>query len=204
VETLYLVRHAQSRPKASQHHSRWELSARGFEQAKQLAHLLQPLRIRKIFSSPYTRCLQTVTPFAAAGDVQVTVVDGLRERLVARGFVENFGEIWEKSWEDFDYAPPGCESSSEAQNRFVDAVANIADSAGPGPSAISTHGNVIGLFLNWIDRKAGLQECEMLMNPDVIRIVKRDREFIWDRDFRLQGLADIATDFRETPFEKSG
>jgi 2,3-bisphosphoglycerate-dependent phosphoglycerate mutase len=134
--------------------------------------------------------------------IQVTVIDELRERLVLKEITDGFYEIWCRSWDDFNFALPGCETSAEAQNRFVRAVKAIVDEYSQKPIAISTHGNVIGLFLNWVDNSTGRKEAEQLKNPDVVRVVRRDGVFAWDRNFRLRGLETIATDHRETPVDR--
>jgi len=202
--TLYLIRHAQSRPRESQHHSQWVLSERGRHQAERLTPLLEPLGIRRLYSSPFTRCLETIGPFAAASGLDVHVVDDLRERLVVKTWVEDFEEVWSRSWTDFEYALPGCEPSMPAQDRFARAVVTIVEECADGPIAISSHGNVIALFLNWIDGAAGREEADALTNPDVLRISRRDDAFIWDREFRLPGLEEIASDYRETPVVRDG
>ncbi|MBO0713429.1 MAG: histidine phosphatase family protein [Acidimicrobiales bacterium] len=65
---ILLVRHAKAG-----HRSRWEgddderpLSRRGHQQARKLARLLAPYRPRRLVSSPYVRCVQTLAPLAAA------------------------------------------------------------------------------------------------------------------------------------------
>ena len=66
--TSVLVRHAS----AGDRHD-WEgddrlrpLDARGRRQADALVELLRPLEIRRVVSSPYVRCVETVEPLAAA------------------------------------------------------------------------------------------------------------------------------------------
>lgn len=63
---IYLVRHAKAGDRDA-----WDgddrlrpLSKPGREQAKALADLLAPYPIRRILSSPYLRCVQTVEPLA--------------------------------------------------------------------------------------------------------------------------------------------
>ena len=81
-------------------------------------------------------------------------------------------------------------------------MTGITDGHDQNPLAICTHGNVIGLFLNWVDNSAGQKEAEQLKNPDVVRVVRRGGMFAWDRSFRLKGLETIATHQRETPVER--
>ncbi len=199
METIiYLIRHAQSHPSTRLHSSEWPLSAFGQIQAEKLGDLLEPLGIEVLFSSPFTRCLRTVRPFADKAGLDVVVKEDLRERLVAKEIVKDFQEIWRRSWGDFNFALPGCESSLDAQQRFVAAVKDIFAGYSDKTIGISTHGNVMGLLLNHIDRAFGREQADRLTNPDVVRVVANDR-LVWDREFRLPGLENIATDYKETP-----
>jgi 2,3-bisphosphoglycerate-dependent phosphoglycerate mutase len=198
---LYLVRHAQCMPKRSQAFSEWALSPVGAHQAEELAGLLEPLEIANVFSSPFTRTLETARPFAQKRRLAIRVVDALRERLLTneRGLPSD--EVWRKSWEDFSFCLPGCESSLAAQARICGAIRDIVQTA-EGTSAIFTHGNVIPLFLNALRRTVGRADAEALTNPDVLKISWRGGAFTWDRAFRLSGLARIATDHTQTPTEQ--
>jgi 2,3-bisphosphoglycerate-dependent phosphoglycerate mutase len=200
--TLYLIRHAQSLPSAAVHHAEWPLSELDRDQSFALAPLLRQLRIERVFSSPYRRCLDTVRPFLDAHDVPMAVHEDLRERLISHGLIDGFLEIWRRSWEDFHFSLPGCESSAVAQQRFVEAVTGITGEHAGATVGISSHGNVIGLFTNHVDREFRREATEAMRNPDVIRIVAQAGEFHWDRDFRLPGLDVIATDHAVTPFVK--
>ena len=196
--SIYLIRHAQSHPSTRLHNSEWPLSTVGQVQAVKLGDLLVPLGIEVLFSSPFARCLQTIQPFAGKSGLGIVVEEDLRERALAREFVRDFQDIWRRSWDDFDFALPGGESSFDAQHRFVAAVADIFAGHSNKTIGITTHGNVMGLFLNHIDRVFGREQAERLRNPDVVRIVANHR-LVWDREFRLSGLENIATDNKETP-----
>jgi 2,3-bisphosphoglycerate-dependent phosphoglycerate mutase len=64
LTTVYLLRHAQGQADRHILESDWPLSTRGREQAEGLKVLLAPLGIDVIYTSPYTRAVDTVTPFA--------------------------------------------------------------------------------------------------------------------------------------------
>ena len=79
--TSVLVRHAS----AGDRHD-WDgddslrpLDARGREQAAQLVELLRPLEVRRIVSSPFTRCVETVEPLADALGLSVELDGRLAE-----------------------------------------------------------------------------------------------------------------------------
>jgi len=173
----------------------------GAQQAEELAGLLEPLEITNVFSSPFIRTIETAKPFAQMHGLVIRVVDDLRERLLTNEAGLPSDEVWRRSWEDFSFCLPGCESSLAAQARICRAIGGIAESV-EGTSAIFTHGNVIPLFLNALTRTVGRAEAEALTNPDVLKVSWRSGAFAWDRAFRLPGLARIATDHRQTPVEQ--
>lgn len=195
---VYLIRHAQSRPSAAVAHSEWPLSRTGQRQAQRLGELLLPLGIERLISSPFARCLETIRPFAERSGLKVAVHEGLRERHLGASF-DDFPEVWRRSWDDFDFAVPGFESSRDAQRRFVEAMEEILTEGDGRTIGVCGHGNVIGLYLNHLDRRNGRETAERLANPDVLRIGRDGRTTTWDRSFRLAGLADLATDPSQTP-----
>jgi len=198
---VYLIRHAQSQPSASTDHALWPLSRRGQEQAASLAELLEPLGIERMYCSPYTRCVQTIAPFAKRCGLEVTTIDDLREMLIVNEHVDDFRVVWRRVWEDFGYAVPGCESAVEAQHRFIEAVDGVVRESLGRTIGIGAHGMVIGLFLNSLDSSFGREETEAILNPDVIRIEAHDGRFARDASFRIEGLAEIASHPDETPYE---
>jgi len=199
ITTAYLIRHAQSRPSEQVRHSDWPLSDLGKAQANRLSELLLSLGIERLVSSPFTRCLQTIGPFAKRVGLQVVVCDDLRERNLGIGISDDFGAIWRKSWKDFDFALPGFESSRDAQRRFVDAMRRILRQHEGRTIGVCAHGNVIGLYLNHLDGRNGRETAERLTNPDVLRLHTEGDVVEWEHSFRLPGLAGLATDPADTP-----
>ena len=199
--TLYLIRHAQSHQSRETDNAEWPLSARGHEQAEALAPLLGPLGIESLYSSPYIRARQTVMPFAGQAGLGIEIHEGLRERRISHGLIDNFFEVWAQSWDDFEFALANCETSSDAQARFVAAVREIVDANQGQTLGIAAHGNVIGLFLNHLDPAFGRADADALQNPDLRKVVRRDGAYHWDRSFRVEALAKIWTDHRQTPID---
>jgi 8-oxo-dGTP diphosphatase len=79
--TSVLVRHASAgdRDQWTVEDRLRPLDARGRRQAAALVELLRPLGVRRVVSSPYVRCVETVEPLAAALDLQVEADDRLAE-----------------------------------------------------------------------------------------------------------------------------
>jgi phosphohistidine phosphatase SixA len=79
--TSVLLRHA-----SAGHRLDWEhddhlrpLDARGRRQSTDLVELLRPFGVRRILSSSYVRCVQTVEPLAAALGLEVELDERLKE-----------------------------------------------------------------------------------------------------------------------------
>jgi 8-oxo-dGTP diphosphatase len=79
--TVYLLRHARAGRRSA-----WKgddelrpLSKVGQRQADGIVDVLGPVDIEQILSSPYVRCVETVEPIADARNLEIDVVDELRE-----------------------------------------------------------------------------------------------------------------------------
>ena len=200
MTTLYLIRHAQSQPRPERAEPDWPLSARGEDQARGLVAVLRPLGIQRLYCSPYRRCRDTLGPFAHTAGLEVVLEERLRERRIARGWISDFRDVWRRSWEDFDYALEGGETSRACRRRVVAAVAAIV-SRHPGETlGLGSHGNAIALFLSHVDPTFGLVEATRIRTPEISRVVHRDGRYVWERDFSAgPAFEALATDFRETP-----
>lgn len=80
---LYFVRHGESEANIQHEMSNrgWKhgLTAKGREQAAALAHNLRTLNVRKIFTSPLMRAVQTAEILADGLGLEVEITDALRE-----------------------------------------------------------------------------------------------------------------------------
>jgi 2,3-bisphosphoglycerate-dependent phosphoglycerate mutase len=201
--TLYFIRHAQSNPQHSLDNSEYPLSEVGEKQADDIVPLLQTLNLTRMYCSPFLRCRQTIRPFVKQTNIEVSTHEALREMKSAAGLIADFEAVWQQSWDDSGFALPGCESSREAVTRFSGAVAAIV-AGHPGETiGISSHGHVIGLFLNQLQSSFGGNETKALRNPDIIKVTHAAGQFEWDRGFDVPGLSRIATSYTHVHVEIS-
>jgi len=79
--TSILLRHASAGHRLDFEHDDHlrPLDARGRRQAEDLVELLQPFDVRRVLSSHYVRCVQTVEPLAEALTLEVELDDRLKE-----------------------------------------------------------------------------------------------------------------------------
>ncbi|MBJ2120411.1 NUDIX hydrolase [Arthrobacter sp. MSA 4-2] len=83
---LIIVRHAKAKPRSSWSRAEGErpLAATGRRQAVAVSRLLQAWRPERVISSPWVRCVQTVSPYVAKADAKLKLVDAITEHDAAR------------------------------------------------------------------------------------------------------------------------
>jgi 2,3-bisphosphoglycerate-dependent phosphoglycerate mutase len=196
--TLNFLRHAQSSPRHSLDNSEYPLSEIGEKQADAIVPILQTLNLKRMYCSPFLRCRQTIRPFVDRSRIEVSTHDDLREKTSTLGLIADFQAVWQRSWDDFHFALPNCESSREAATRFCGAIRSIVRGHAGETIGVSSHGHVIGLFLNQLDASFGGNETRGLRHPDIIRVSHAAERFEWDRGFDIPGLSEIATNYAHT------
>lgn len=167
MNTFYLVRHA---------HSAWSpdenrpLSDQGLADANRVADILQQFPISMIFSSPYQRARQTITPLAALLDIDVKIEPDLRERFLSDSEVEDFFTAVEATWEDWSYNHPGGESNLVAQERGLTVISGLQEKYNSEHIVLSTHGNLLTLILQHFDPTINYWFWKSLTMPDIYRL----------------------------------
>ncbi|MDX6591408.1 MAG: 8-oxo-(d)GTP phosphatase [Gaiellales bacterium] len=86
---ILLVRHARAGTRGTYADDTVRpLDKKGRKQAKRLAELLAERPVRRILSSPYTRCVQTVEPLAALLNLEIELREELAEGAPAAAVLE--------------------------------------------------------------------------------------------------------------------
>lgn len=83
---LIILRHAKAKPRSAWTRAEGErtLAATGRRQAQAVGRLLAAWSPERVVSSPWTRCLQTVTPYALGRGVKIKLAEALTEASHAR------------------------------------------------------------------------------------------------------------------------
>ncbi len=81
TDTLIILRHTKALERGDWDgdDSQRTLDERGLRQSEQLIQHLQPFAIDEIYSSDYTRCVQTVTPLGQSRGLSITQIPNLNE-----------------------------------------------------------------------------------------------------------------------------
>jgi len=145
--------------------------------------------------------MQTIEPFAEATSLKIEQRLGLHEREISKTLIKDFYAVWCRSWEDFDFSLPGCESNRQAQTRFLETVQSVTRECQSQTIGICAHGAVIGLLLNTRDAEVGREQAEALTNPDVLRVVVDGENWQWESEFQLSGLRAVSSLHDETTLD---
>jgi 2,3-bisphosphoglycerate-dependent phosphoglycerate mutase len=171
---IVLVRHAQAEavgPAWSEHDDQRPLTEQGLRDADDLALELDPYHFSAVYSSPYRRAVQTVTPTAARRSLEVQLLDDLRERSLAATLRDDWPDILARAWADPDFAGPGGESGREAQLRGMRVLDLLrARHAFGGRLLVGSHGNLISLILQSLEPAVDHAFHVAMPNPAVFHL----------------------------------
>ena len=149
--SIYLLRHGHSTANAKSvlagRDYKVRLSAAGEKQALVVSKEFSDKKFAKIYSSPLTRCLETLQPLATTLKKEIEIADGLIEMEYGDWSGKKLALLSKnKLWKAIQTRPslvrfPNGESFLEMQNRSLEAVTKLAV---PGKNILMcSHGDVI-------------------------------------------------------------
>lgn len=143
-----------------------QLTTEGIQQANELVQFLDPYNITRIISSPFTRTIQTITPYALKKKIQIELDERLKERILSTENLPDWYDKLQQSFQEPDLKFSGGESSNEATRRISSLLEDLKNSDF-AYIALVTHGNLTALLLNHISQNFGFKDWQQLSNPDV-------------------------------------
>ena len=182
--TIYLVRHAHS--VYSPDELGRPLSQKGIKDAERITYLLKDAAIEKVISSPYKRAVQTVDGIASQFQLDIEIMDDLKERKLSEYSVPDFQETMDKVWGNPHFALVGGESNMVAQERGVRAIKSILKKYAGKNIVIGTHGNIMVLIMNYFDPRYNYDFWRSLSMPDLYKLVFKSDELI-----QVEGLNNL-------------
>lgn len=147
------------------------LSKEGEEQRNEVLKILMNKEIDIIYSSPYIRAIDTIKPYAEYKNLEIQIVDDLRERKVSDHFIDDFETFAIKQWEDYDYKLEYGESLREVQERAIKAIEEIIKHNKDKKIVVGTHGTFLGILLNHYEKKCDYKFWKNLKMPAIISII---------------------------------
>jgi 2,3-bisphosphoglycerate-dependent phosphoglycerate mutase len=147
------------------------LSEAGLAAAAELAEELDGYQVTAVYSSPYTRSLETVAAIARRRGLEVQLLTDLRERRLSPHPMDDWRAALRQGWTDADFAPPGGETGRAAQRRAVGTL-DLLRSRHPdgGRLVLGSHGNLISLILQALEPGVDFAFHMAMPTPAVYRI----------------------------------
>jgi 2,3-bisphosphoglycerate-dependent phosphoglycerate mutase len=142
MKRLYLVRHCQAlgqKPEA-------DLTEIGKQQAVELAEYFSDKSIEYIISSPFLRAVNTIKPLSEMVNQEIECDVRLQERILCATPFENWMELLERTYLDFDLKFEGGESSNEALSRGMQVIQEMIQRPETNILAV-THGALLSLLI---------------------------------------------------------
>ena len=147
------------------------LSKKGEEQKYDVFKILKNKEVDVIYSSPLTRAIETIKPYAEYKNMKIHIVEELRERKVSDHFIEDFESYAIKQWEDFDYKLPYGESLRQVQERGIKTIEEIVKANNGKTIVIGTHGTFLSVLLNHYEKTCDYKFWKNLQSPAIISII---------------------------------
>ncbi len=158
---IYLVRHAQ--PDYTHICDRTRpLTREGEKDAELVLAFFREKQIDAVYTSPYRRSVDTVSPTAAYHHKRVITDHRFREREKGPGG-NRIREMYYKRWNDFSYHEPGGECLLSVQRRNIRALGELLRLYKDKSVIVGTHGTALSTILHHYDKSFG---CE-----DFLRII---------------------------------
>lgn len=168
VTNLFFVRHAHSAYSPDELNR--PLSERGQADARRVTDLLMKENIHVLISSPYRRAIETIEGLAGPLGLDMIIEDNFRERLLSAGPVSDFEHAVTRVWEDFSFTWEGGESGLAARSRGVQALHQILRLYEGRNIVIGTHGNIMVLIMNALDKRYDHSFWKQLDMPDIYKL----------------------------------
>ncbi|MNH80875.1 bifunctional RNase H/acid phosphatase [compost metagenome] len=165
MKHIYLIRHAA----AAGQEPEAPLIEAGEAQAVKLASFLKDRGIEYIVTSPYVRAIDTIRPLSRLAHIKIHTDERLKERVLSLGPLENWMELFERTYAEEDFALEGGESTAEAASRGM-AVLQELQARTERTFAVVTHGGLLSLLIRHYQPDFGFEEWKRLSNPDVYLI----------------------------------
>ena len=153
--TIYFIRHCEADNTIAKTDTR-PLTSRGWADRETITRTLEDIHLDRLYSSPYKRTLDTIGDLAQARGMDITVEDGLHERvggstdreLMEQGTVEAFVR---KQWQDMEYTLGDCESLGSTQRRNVEVILRLLKAEQGKTIAVATHGCALSCIANYFE-----------------------------------------------------
>ncbi len=183
---IYFIRHCE--PNYENHDDALrELTPKGQADTRLVTEYLQGKKIDAVLSSPFKRAIDTVLPFAQSAGLPVVTMEGLQERRVDSGWIEDFEGFTRRQWADFSYKLSDGESLGQVQERMVKCLEEILAQYDGRRVAVGSHGTALSVLVHTMRPAFGLEGFERIRHvmPWAVHFTFSGRECAGVEEFDL-------------------
>lgn len=178
MTVIYMIRHAHSVFNLEEEETRG-LSIQGMADAERVKDILKSEKIDAVYSSSYTRAIQTVQGLADGRNLMIQVDERFRERdLAAKDYIiENPMEAMRKVFENPDLCLPGGETNNEVRARGTAALLEVLEKCEGQNAVIGIHGHVMTIIMGALNSDYGtLDFWHSTTKPDIYKLELEGQE----------------------------
>lgn len=161
--TVYFIRHAESDRTVRDGRIR-PLTKKGYGDAQNLVKLFKDIKIDRIYSSPFKRAVDTVSPLAVNLQMDIMTVEDFRERRSDSVQTISMEELIRIQWKDFGYTLSDGECLREVQDRNIKALRETLENNKGRSIAIGTHGMALCTIIRYFRSELSESEMERIMS----------------------------------------
>lgn len=161
MKKVYFVRHAKPDFSIKDDLLR-PLTEEAMETSKKVTEFLADKDIKRVYSSPYKRAIDTIRNFAESTNLNIDIIDDFRERKVDDVWIEDFNKFAKQQWLDFNYKLSNGECLHEVQNRSIRALMQILAQNEEHNIVIGSHGTTLSTIINYFNREFGYTDFERI------------------------------------------
>ncbi|WP_421382795.1 histidine phosphatase family protein [Bacillus salacetis] len=173
MTVIYMIRHAHSVFNLEEEETRG-LSVQGLKDAERVKGIMLEEKIDAVYSSSYTRAIQTVQGLADAKGLPVQIDERFRERDLASKdfFIEDTQQAMQKVFDHPAFSFPGGESNDEVKERGAAALMEVLQKHEGESVAVGIHGHVMTIIMGAFDPAYGtLDFWRSTTKPDIYKLV---------------------------------
>ncbi len=187
MTSVYFVRHAQPDYRSKNTSDR-PLTDEGLQDRLKVIDVFNDIDIAALYSSPYKRAYDTVSPLAEKLNLDIITDERFRERL-SGDVPGDFLDFARRQWMNFTYKTKVGESLGEVQARNIEALSEILSKHRDKNVIIGTHGTSLSTILNYYISSYGYDDFLRIIDymPYVLKMNFDGDRFISSEEiFRIE------------------
>ena len=189
ITTVYFLRHAEADNSVRDGRIR-PLTEKGAADIRLLPAAFKDIHIDRVYSSPFKRAVDTVTPVAWACGLDITLIEDFRERRSDSVQSIPMPALISMQWKDFSYTLSDGECLAAVQRRNIAALRGVLDEAAGMTIVIGTHGMALCTMMKYFNEAMGEQEVAYILPrmPCIERMVFAGGELTGMKEVMIDGV----------------